>query len=708
MLTFNLSLSFIIQILEYIYYGFRNMKEQTLDKKNRVPLRSLEFPTWLNVIFLFAMPFLAFYMLESFVNDPWNIEPRIQLTNYMIFMALQLFFIAVFRTQKRAAILMSGIAYLVGFANFLVLSFRGTPITPWDYKSMGTAISVLDNYSFPWSVRFFVVTGLFLALLIIASFTALEISYYSLRLVSTAATTALLVGVFLLIQYPVYANAINLDNTLFTPTNMYRHNGFSVAFIRNTTYLQVPEPEGYSIDRINDIIGEFIDDLPNEWEENGSVRRFEEGVWLALRSDVNSLDPYTYSRSGFSNLEPEPNTGGGNGRTVDHVGFDTDHYDAERYIRDEESRPNVIVVMSEAFSDLSVLANFSTNIDYMPFLNSLDENVIKGYLHTSIIGGNTATSEFEFLTSDSMAFLPAGSVAYQQFVVGPMPTLNSMMSDLGYRTVAMHPYAASGWERDIVYPYFGFDTIKFDNDFVHTDRLRNYISDESLFNEILLELENTTDDQPAFIFTVSMQNHGGYSQRFEDVPVNVEIQEEGNFTWLDHYLSLIRYTDLALESFINELEALDEETIVLFFGDHQPNNNAISALENLESYTEDPTARYVVPYVIWANYDIGAHTGRTTSLNYMASDLLRAAGIPLSPYMNFLENLQEKIPVITANYYILNDGQIFFFGSDEEPDDPEIRELINQYEVLQYNHLIDTKNRVDDVFSIPPASAEAG
>lgn len=331
----------------------------------------------------------------------------------------------------------------------------------------------------------------------------------------------------------------------------------------------------------------------------------------------------------------------------------------------------------------------------------MEEDTIRGYLHSSIIGGNTATSEFEFLTSDTMAFLPSGSVAYQQFVTGPMPTLNTILEDQGYYSIAMHPFKPNGWERDVVYPYFSFDRIKFEEDFVHQDLVRDYISDEALFNEILMELEAAPADQPSFIFTVSMQNHGGYTKSFENFEPDVFIDEDGEFEAVDQYLSLIKETDRAFEAFIRALDALEEETIVLFFGDHQPNNNTASELEVLDSYTEDPSARFIVPYLFWANYDIDEGVGQTTSLNFLAGDLLGLAGLESTPYLSFLNDLQEEIPVITQDYFITVDGEQYYFDKDKtyETLSEAILERLNQYEILQYNHLIDSENRIDAAFS---------
>lgn len=152
----------------------------------------------------------------------------------------------------------------------------------------------------------------------------------------------------------------------------------------------------------------------------------------------------------------------------------------EPYIEAEEVDsvyPNIIVIMNEAFSDPDVLGDFETNIDYMPFIRSLSENTVKGQLMVSVKGGNTANSEYEFLTGNSMAFLPSGSVPYQQYIHGDMPSVASQLKNLGYDMFSIHPYRANGWNRDKVYKYFGFDTSYFKESFVNAPILREYTTD---------------------------------------------------------------------------------------------------------------------------------------------------------------------------------------------------------------------------------------
>lgn len=79
-------------------------------------------------------------------------------------------------------------------------------------------------------------------------------------------------------------------------------------------------------------------------------------------------------------------------------------------------KPNVIAIMNESFADLKAVGDLQTSKDYMPFFRKLKENTIKGYTYSSVFGGNTANSEFEFMTGNTLAFLPDNSVPYQLFL----------------------------------------------------------------------------------------------------------------------------------------------------------------------------------------------------------------------------------------------------------------------------------------------------
>ena len=134
--------------------------------------------------------------------------------------------------------------------------------------------------------------------------------------------------------------------------------------------------------------------------------------------------------------------------------------------------PNVIVIMNESFSDLSVVGDIETNVPYMPYIDSIQDETIQGNAYVSTIGTGTSNTEYEFLTGNTMAFLPAGSNAYQLYVKEQQPSLVSTLMSQGFSANAFHPYFESSWNRPQVYEDMGFE---------------DFISVEDLFGQELVD-----------------------------------------------------------------------------------------------------------------------------------------------------------------------------------------------------------------------------
>ncbi|MBQ1680654.1 MAG: LTA synthase family protein [Agathobacter sp.] len=340
-----------------------------------------------------------------------------------------------------------------------------------------------------------------------------------------------------------------------------------------------------------------------------------------------------------------------------------------------EEYPNIIVIMNEAFSDVGILSDFQTNEDYMPFMHSVMagevENTIHGYLNVSVCGGNTANTEFEFLTGNTMRFLPTGSIPYQQYVKNEMPSLARFLKTLGYETYGMHPYYASGWDRDTVYPLLGLDHTVFYEDWFYRSYLRSYISDACDF-DMIRQVYEKNSDSPLFLFNVTMQNHGSYSDAYENFHPNVTVSGSSQFE-LSQYLSLIQVTDRELADLIEYFKEQKEKTVVVFFGDHQPNDYTVRPIW---SASGDEEIRYQVPYMIWANYDI-PEKECDTSANYLAAQMLENLGMPRSKYQNFLLELAKQYPIISSVRM-------------EQTDDAQ-QEMLDTYQKLQYYSMFDYK-----------------
>lgn len=356
-----------------------------------------------------------------------------------------------------------------------------------------------------------------------------------------------------------------------------------------------------------------------------------------------------------------------------------------------EELPDIIAIMDETFSDPAVLGEFETNKDYMPFVHSILRgevaNTISGYADVSVLGGNTANSEFEFLTGNSMAFFPNGSVPYLQYIRDGISTIVPQLEEYGYTTYGTHPYRAKGWNREFIYDLMGFDYRYFQGSFPFEDKLRNYVSDEADFKSIL-EWRNNTEG-PFFMFNVTMQNHSNYGGDFDNFDPQIVAKFKNTYSnkYLNKYLSLMYETDQDVASLLSELSHSDRKTIVVFWGDHQPNDYVVRPIYkeyglDFDNQTyEQQQQRQKTPFFIWANYDIHEQTNVEISLNYLNILLFETAGLQLDEYQTFRKNLwQGQIPMMNAVGYRNDDGDLVEY--DDAPE--EIQNLLNEYQNIQY------------------------
>ena len=535
------------------------------------------------------LPVGIFYLMEAYEHNALlEVRTEAQFFNIFIFELLAWIIYLAIGHMCAAARVILGIAMAFGITNHYVMKFRSTPFVPWDIFSVRTATSVAENYDFTPDLRMVIVTLIFIAAIVLSRFLKkapkIKLQVRLGTLLVSVLVTCLFVNT---LQKEDFQTKHYLYPFLFTPAYMTEVNGMAVTFAMNLAYVVVDKPQGYSAEDAK-----------------------------------KTLESYEKTE-------------------------DTQ--------QETQDLPNIIVIMDEAFSDLAVLGDLQTNEDYMPFMHKMQQgqkNTITGYAQVSVCGGNTANSEFEFLTGDTVAFLPSGSIAYQQYIKQDTPSLASYLKSLGYATYAQHPYYANGWDRERVYPLLGFEHMDFIEDYTNVSYVRKYISDASDMQHIIDTYEKKEAGKPAFIFNVTMQNHGGYT----DVYPNFEndIQAQYNSDALNQYLSLIHKTDAALEDLVSYFSKVDEKTVIVFFGDHQPSDAVANQIEMASGVdpsdmnSEQQKKRYQVPYLVWANYDIGEASDQNTSLNYLSAQVLKAAGVPTSAYQNYFLELSNTYPVLSA------------------------------------------------------------
>lgn len=587
------------------------------------------------IFLLIVLPLIIYLYCQFLCNGKFIFEKtRMKLNFILIYLIIGIFY-SLIGKLKISLYLSVVVTFITGFINHFVTSFRGTPLVPWDIFSANVAFTVLPTFKFSLSKN--LVCGILLFVIGIFILKKVKIKSYrnnKFKILYRFIVACLTLTFFVNFYTTDLIKKFELDEN-WDPKEEYHNNGLVASLFKQSRNLIITQPEGYDVSSLSQVASSI--EVPiAEHEEN-----------------------FEY--------------------------------------------PNIIAIMNESFADLSTIGNFSTTEDYLPFFRSLSKNTIKGNLHVSIFGAQTPNSEWEFLTSNSMAFVPKRTIPYQQYVLRNSYSLASILKEQGYSTTAMHCYYPQGYNRNIAYPRLGFNSFYHLYTMHDLEYIREYPSDLSTYKNIIELYEKKAEGEKLFNFTLTMQNHGSYTdENFE----NTIIAENGQYPKLNQYLSLIKLADNALEYLINYFSHQNEHTIIILFGDHQPyvedefyNSLLSQKYEDINS-KEASDKKYITPFIIWANYDIDTekyNDVKELSANYLASLLLDVANIQKTPYLQFLDELREEIPIITGNGYV-DKNNIYHDFSEET----EYSELINNYHYLQFNNMFDNSSKLTSLFEVPP------
>ena len=351
----------------------------------------------------------------------------------------------------------------------------------------------------------------------------------------------------------------------------------------------------------------------------------------------------------------------------------------------EINKPNIIFIMNEAFSDLSVVKDIKgvdIKKDFIPYTSELMNNTQSGYLYSSVWGNNTVSSEFEAITGIPTAFVTTGAKVYNKYINDEVPSIAKVLKDNEYSTYGVHPYNGEGYNRKNSWNILGIDNSVFLEDFsADSKKIRQYISDSSNYKKLYEITE--AEEKPAFIFNVTMQNHGGYDTGANTgVTPNIEDKELAN------YLSLIRESDNAIKELIEYYSDCGEDTIIVFFGDHQP------SLTGFYKTVTNEDIKYKIPYFIWSNYEMNmGNIPDEISINYLPSIILHEIGIA-DKWFNGVYSTMENYPVIADSICKDSEGKSYtkneweqYLNSISKENNTKVEENIKIYESLSYSYI---------------------
>ncbi len=512
---------------------------------------------------------------------------------------LVLLIILIFLIALAGSVPLGSLTYVVtigvlGFANYMKMSYRQEPIYPDDLK-MITEIGLLKDMTG---------TMLFTVILAAAGTVLGLFCWYMFRSLKKGRRfqlirlTTLLVAIGLLGYISNFNNPDNLLRKAYNKTALwipysqkmnYYNTGFIGGFLYNLKVEPMDEPEGYSKAKIKEITEKY------------------------------------------QKLADEKN------KAV------------------EEESPNIVFVMSESFSDPSRLNGVEVSGEPLADYYEVADQTYSGNMLSQNYGGGTANIEFEALTGFSMALFNAQLTTPYTMLVPKMDQLPSIVSALNaqsYQTTAIHPYNTSMYKREDVYQTLGFDQFISERTMTYTDTIENnpYISDESAYKEVMTLLKE--EKAPQFIHLVTMQTHMPYNGKYDRLGYSAEISDGSGTLDLENYLQDISYSSAALKQFTEELKNLSRRTLVVFWGDHLPGiySDTIQAKNDKQTLHETQFSMFDSK----GKLEKQTTQDAITSPFYFAANLMEQTNQTTNGFYQLLLSLEQELPAFERELYYQN------------------------------------------------------
>ena len=608
---------------------------------------------------LLMAPVASYFMFEYVTGNLDTVPYYMATLNIGWIYVLYLALFAVTGRTRIAVPAASCILYVISLAETFVVAFRSRPIMLWDVMAFRTAMTVSGNYEFFITRQMKTAFVLLLLMNVFLWFTPRRVRGWKLRLAVGGGIAASIVGYgawFFAVLVPSWGLGINM----WAINGTYQEYGYVLSTAVSLQYVVKKPPQGYSNARLKEI-----------------YNRLEESIYAeAGNGQAYPVKSQAYPESPENPENPEN--------------------------RPEEGQPvtpvNLICIMNESLAELKTAGDFTTNTEYFPFMDSLEENTVRGSLCVPVFGSMTSNTEFEFLTGDSMALLPANSIAYQFNVKPDTYSMVSTLKDQGYYSVAMHPYPGENWNRVECYQNMGFDAFLDQEFYEGSEELRNYISDEADYQKLIqvVEAKENPEDK-LFIFNVTMQNHGGYEGTYDNFEQEVWLtgEYEGKYPKTDQYLSLMKRSDQAFQYLVEYFSRIDEPTMIVMFGDHQPSvedefYDDIAGMPSSEITVQEHLMWYETPFIIWTNYSMPSEDMGRLGAVYLSSEVLWRANLEMTPYNRFLLAMKEDLPVVHFLGCYDREGTYYYWAKAESERCP-YQDTVLDYEALVYNHSLDRK-----------------
>lgn len=388
------------------------------------------------------------------------------------------------------------------------------------------------------------------------------------------------------------------------------------------------------------------------------------------------------------------------GKLIESQRLTPDNYDEEsikkelansKMVPSTWDKPNVIVIFSESFWDLSNIDDIKFDKDVTPNFHRLTNTNKMINMISPSYGGISANVEFEILTGGSLNYFSKGYTPYMQLFNSPktIPNVIEEFRNNGYKTKILNSSSKSMFNCDKIYDYYKVDERNHLYDEI--DLNGAYVTDEYLTDQMINYFDNKDKDEKVFFFTITMGGHMPYyEERYEKYDIDIiesPYNKEINGT-IKSYAEGIYLADKELGRLYDYIKTLDEKTIIVFFGDHLPHLQTLSGKDilfeigylNYDYNLESVYKQYNTRALIASNYDINYDDTKYLSPDLLMPYIINNMDLELSPFYRWLYNTKDTLP--SSNYVVSqdNEGKIYYTLALED----KMKETYEKREKVQY------------------------
>lgn len=297
--------------------------------------------------------------------------------------------------------------------------------------------------------------------------------------------------------------------------------------------------------------------------------------------------------------------------------------------------PNIVFVQLESLMDPLTVKSIEFSEDPIPNLRRLYEETSSGRITVPSVGAGTANTEFESMTGMSVKFFGPGEYPYKNIMLKTTSeSIPYNLKEIGYKTHAIHNHRGVFYGRNKVFPNLGYDTftsVEYMNNVGRTPK--NWAKDMVLIDQIKTALSST--EEKDYIYAISVQGHGKYPSEkvIHNPKIKVTKAPTEALKWqYEYYANQINEMDHFVNEFIKEMEQLDEDIVVVMYGDHLP------AIDNLtEDNLKGGRSSYQTDYFIWSNFPM-ENIKEDIYCYQIGAELLDRLGIEVGTLTTFHQN----------------------------------------------------------------------